>query len=375
MDTSKEGTKSKKASVGGAKDPPPAAAAEPPPSSGAESEPPTTSEAVTGDTTTEPTTSGAKTLADLLGSDPNAPTSTDGEKKGKKGKGKKGKKGSKKGKKGKKKGKKGKKGKKKKGKDSEPTTTVTDTGPKYTQQDIDDYIARKEKERRRRREDNLVEKMRQLITLVPADDIRWTTYTLAPLHQFIRKPDVEVVTCFFHFEEAKKEEKKLLFADSGLDDEDNTSDPLYDQTKENAERDSIGQTEEATTRGSTTSLVDPDDIKERARSKNQKRKSMETSNSKGWRKMSSSKGKDGKSLIVLNTVVPNRSPDLFYFVKLRPILLDKDNFFENVLFGNIPGGQVSSLHSLLSYVYGPMFRMPGVLPESKLQNQLCLKIK
>lgn len=72
----------------------------------------------------------------------------------------------------------------------------------------------------------------------------------------------------------------------------------------------------------------------------------------------------GYQLIVMNDVIPNDSPDMFYFVKLRQVAVDRDNFFEDVLFGNIPGGYLTSLNSLMSYVLTPMFYTPHVLPES-----------
>ncbi len=74
---------------------------------------------------------------------------------------------------------------------------------------------------------------------------------------------------------------------------------------------------------------------------------------------------DGYQLIVVNDVVPNESPDLFYFIKLRPVVVDRENFFEEVLYGNMPGGYLASLNALMAYVLTPMFYQPGVLPESK----------
>ncbi|CAL8125661.1 unnamed protein product [Orchesella dallaii] len=303
-----------------------------------EGEPPSTSEGV-GDTTTA-TTTGASTappssaLADLLGSDPNAPPE------GKTGKGKKGKKG----KKGSKKGKKGKKGKKKKKKDV-PPPEPEDTGPKYTQKDIDDYIKKREREKKRRREDRLVNKIKELISIVRPEDIRWTTYTLAPLYQFIRRSEVEVVTAFFHRAETKKEEKKLLFADDA-----------------NPDSDSLGKSKSKMADGKSVTSMTSQSTTKVEKSPGGFRKS------KGWTRMSINRGTDGLSLIVINDVVPNNSPDLFYFIKLKQIILDKDNFFDNVVFGNVPGGHLTSLHSLLTYVYSPMFTVPGILPES-IQNE------
>jgi len=302
----------------------------PTPPKGDDTEPPSTSEGA--DTSTAPPSSA---LADLLGSDPNAPP--EGKPKGK------GKKGSKKGKKGSKKGKKGKKGKKKKKREAAPPEPE-DTGPKYTQKDIDDYIKKREREKRRRREDRLVNKMKELISIVRPDDLRWSTYTLAPLYQFIRRPEVEVVTSFFHKAEAKKEEKKLLFADDANPDSDSL-------TKNRSGKVVDGKSVTSFTSHSTTKVEgNPGGFRK----------------SKGWARMSLNKGTDGLSLIVINEVVPNHSPDLFYFIKLKPMILDKDNFFDNVVFGNVPGGHLTSLHSLLTFVYSPMFTLPGILPESEL---------
>lgn len=311
-------------------------------------------EAVTtdgGDTTTAPTTTATpnSAWADLLGSDPNAPTERP-DKPGKGKKGKKGKKGSK--------GTKGKKGKKKKKKEAAETTEREDTAPQYTQADIDEHLKKREKERKRRREDRLVNKMKDLVTIVRADDFRWNTYSLAPLYQFIRRPDVEVVTAFFHKEEIKREEKKLLFADNIEDDAES-----YDHKKAKAAA-SIAAKSVSSVTSSQSATVSTGKFKRKSKVFGQFR------GSKGWAKMSMTRDTDGLSLIVLNEVVPNSSVDMFYFVKLNRIILDKDNFFENTLFGNIPGGHVASLHSLLTYVFAPMFSIPGVLPESE-----CDKLK
>lgn len=330
------------------------------------SEAPTTSEGVT---TTAGDTSAASTTDPNAVTDSSAPpTTTEGG--GKKKKGKKGKKGSKR--KGKK-GKKGKKKKKKKGGETVKTEPVV-TGPQYTQQDIDDYVRKREREKKRRREDRLVSKMKDLVSIVPSDDLRWTTYTLAPLYQFIRKPEIEIITCFFHKEEMKrgKEKKELLFADGGLGEDDELGMMGIDDeggsegARGRGMKDGVSNTGTAKSAMSVSSNASPSGTeqtaKEIAKKENEERNLR---NSRGWKRMSLSRGSDGQSLIVLNDVVPNASVDLFYFVKLKPVALDKDNFFEYVMFGNVPGGHVAALHSLLSYVYAPMFQMPGVLPESK----------
>jgi len=104
----------------------------------------------------------------------------------------------------KKKGKKGKKkGKKKRGSassqvsDALTSENVTDSKPKYTDEDVKEYLRRKEVKKKKLREKRLVARMKEIISVVRTNDPRWNAWTEAPLYEFIRNTHVPVLTIFF----------------------------------------------------------------------------------------------------------------------------------------------------------------------------------
>ncbi|XP_035710852.1 uncharacterized protein LOC118436569 [Folsomia candida] len=209
--------------------------------------------------------------------------------------------------------------------------------------------------------------MQSMISLVRSNDPRWTTWTLAPLYKFLRIANVEVATIFLRKFEAK-EDKKLAWAEED-DDEDLRRQTLpLDKRRSSRVISTRYSThkkpvEDVSGSGSRTSIfsgVESGRVEKASVSRLSHVSKTHVPGGGGG----GPKTVDGYQLIVVNDVVPNHSPDMFYFVKLRPVMVDRDNFFEDVLFGNIPGGYLTSLHSLMSYVLTPMFYQNGVLPES-----------
>jgi len=218
--------------------------------------------------------------------------------------------------------------------------------------------------------------MKQLVCIVQADDSRWTQWNLAPLFRFIRNPGVTVVTIFFRKIETKKEEKKLMWANEDEEESANIAKRELLAEKRSSISLKKGKTQSNDSLSSLSTVADGRIVKGAKQRKGEfvVSKFLEYTNHFGVKIVFSVGGgnplrrpdvKDGERLVVVNEVLPNDSLDMFFFVKVKAVLLTKENFFEDCLFGNIPGGTISSLQGLMTHVFTPMFYQPNVLPESK----------
>ncbi|CAG7836765.1 unnamed protein product [Allacma fusca] len=62
-------------------------------------------------------------------------------------------------------------------------------------------------------------------------------------------------------------------------------------------------------------------------------------------------------LVIIKVVVAYESPSLFFFVKVKPVTLNKENFFQTCIFGNVSGeGSLSSLPVYYLFVHSCILR-------------------
>jgi hypothetical protein len=187
--------------------------------------------------------------------------------------------------------------------------------------------------------------MKQLVSILESTDPRWNEATEAPLLRFIREPDVDVVTIFFEKLEEKKVEKKRAREKLPLKKEEKKQesaeepnedilmwDQLLDQGDGEGEDSSAGQADTPIPNKDLPSTGENEDG--------------------GYEEMypdpfpdtpPAPQIEDTEKLIVLNEVVSHSSPDLYYFVKLKPTKLTNDNFLDFCVFGSAPDGDLSTL--------------------------------
>jgi len=243
--------------------------------------------------------------------------------------------------------------------------------------------------------------MQEMISIVRPEDERWTVKKLAPLYEFLRNPNVQVITVFLKKTETlvgysgdrdlfwrdyePDDDSRFdsgdlnladLFSDDNNEDEDEavqTPDGDVDAYIDNVDLDDDGDEDEEEGEDEERSEGGGGNEEEGAENKQVQvpkkkvKKVPKPTRSQLIRKMMTEEANDFRNseLMVTNEVIQNKASDIFFFVKLKQMKIDRDNFFFNVLYGNLPGGYLASLNSLLTHVYSPMFYQPNVLPESK----------
>ena len=199
---------------------------------------------------------------------------------------------------------------------------------------------------------------------------------MAIFSRFITDPDCVIVTIFFQRIEKAKAEKKLLWAE---EDEGKGRKHSEGKKKRSSVRDSSGDREG----GGDGTQEKPEELSApvsfiKKPTMAEPKSPLDRFNDEDLEDapLGPEPTFEGdEKLMIVNDVVANDSPDLFFFVKVRPTVLNKDNFFTSCLFGNVPGGCLSSLQSLLAFVFTPVFYARDVLPESMTTSFYNLFVK